>query len=281
MRLRLVIPAAIAAAATYAALVRDDAAGTPRGALTPMPASDPSLAPPVPVHASGPIAPPPAESPRPPAPALQSTYVDLAPPPSRDVTTPSVYDLLAGAPRAETPAPDGQTTADHSAVSEAPTKRTAPPADEAAGMTERESIEPANEITLDPWHVAAPHALAPVNDDGSAVADVSAVEPTDEYATDVWHVPLDEGRFALGGWAAAAGHSMVSAVTFRRRLPEDIAADRIVLVIDASDNVPDDGLVVLADPGFAPDRDGFTLRLAAADPGPFSAAGSYRVLPAD
>jgi hypothetical protein len=96
---------------------------------------------------------------------------------------------------------------------------------------------------------------------------------------DPWNIPLDEGRFALGGWAASSGHTMVSAVTFRKRLAHDVAPDRIVLDVDASDNVPEGGLMVLSEPGFAPDRDGFTLLLAAAEPGPFSAAGSYRVLP--
>jgi hypothetical protein len=90
-------------------------------------------------------------------------------------------------------------------------------------------------------------------------------------------VPVEEGRFALGGHAAGAGHSVVTAVTFRRRLPSPPSADQIALEIDASENVSDGGLVILADPGFAPDRDGFTLLLAAKDPGPFSAAGSYRV----
>jgi hypothetical protein len=87
----------------------------------------------------------------------------------------------------------------------------------------------------------------------------------------------DEGRFALGGWAAASGHSVVSAVTFRRRLPQAVSAEQIELTIDASENVPEGGLIVLSDPGFAPDREGFTLLLTAADPGSFSAAGSYRV----
>ena len=53
---------------------------------------------------------------------------------------------------------------------------------------------------------------------------------------------------------------MVSAITFRRRLPADVTIDQIVLEIEVSENVADDGLVILADPGFAPDRDGCTLR---------------------
>ncbi len=115
------------------------------------------------------------------------------------------------------------------------------------------------------------------------VEEVDEIRPVDENrpeALEDWVAPLDEGRFALGGWAAAAGHSVVSAITFRRRLPADVTIDRIVLEIEVSENIADDGLVILADPGFAPDRDGCTLRLSAADTGQFSAAGSYRVLPA-
>lgn len=89
---------------------------------------------------------------------------------------------------------------------------------------------------------------------------------------------LDEGSFSLGGWAAAPGHTVVSAVTYRQRLPFEVAPDHILLSIEHSENVPDDGLVVLADPGFAPDREGFTLVLAAADPGPFSVSGTYRAI---
>ena len=258
------IPAALAAAATYAALVRDDAAaGTQGWAVPPVPAAGSSLVPPVAhVHADAPVsiaAPPSAEPSRPKPPALPPPYVVPAPPPSGDPATPSVYDLLAGAPLVEAPAAA---------------------ADETAGEVDGGPVEPEAEIADDPWQLRAPDPLGPSGDDASAVADAGATESADESANDVWQVPLDEGRFALGGWAASAGHSVVSAVTFRRRLPEDIGADRIVLEIDASENVPDGGLVVLADPGFAPDRDGFTLLLAAASPGPFSAAGSYRVIAA-
>ena len=234
VRLRLVIPAAIAAAATYAALVRDDETRGKQGvAVTTAPAAGPIIA--APGHAQTPAsiegapeAPPPAAMP-----LGKSQYVDLAPPAPPDPTTPSVYDLLAGAPLVEhaPDAPESEAGAGFASHGEAP----APIAD-----------DPGATITVDPWQA----------------------------------VPLDVGRFALGGWAASAGHSMVSAVTFRRRLSEDISADRVILEIDASENVPGGGLVVLADPGFAPDRDGFTLLLTAADPGQFSATGSYRVLPA-
>jgi hypothetical protein len=89
--------------------------------------------------------------------------------------------------------------------------------------------------------------------------------------------PLETGRFSMRGWAAAAGHAVVSGVTFNRRLPEEVAAEQIVIEVDATDNVPRSGLLILRDGGFAPSREGFALMLAAAGPGPFSAAGSYRV----
>lgn len=232
MRLRLVIPAALAAAATYAALVRDERAAERAAPATP-PSPEPTwsqvsvpsvadVAPPVAAPAAEPIATtPPASAP----PPTLSQFEDMAP--AAAPSQPSVYDLLAGTPTAEPGA-------------EPPAPGDPPPA---------EAVEPTEQ--------AEPAAPA-----------------------DPWSVPLDEGRFALGGWAASSGHTMVSAVTFRKRLPQDIAPDRIVLAIDASDNVPDGGLMVLSEPGFAPDRDGFTLLLAAAEPGPFSAAGSYQVLPA-
>lgn len=89
--------------------------------------------------------------------------------------------------------------------------------------------------------------------------------------------PLETGRFSLRGWAAAAGHAVVSGVTFTRRLPEEVGPDQIEIAVDATDNVPQSGLLILRDGGFAPSREGFALMLAAAGPGPFSAAGSYRV----
>jgi hypothetical protein len=89
--------------------------------------------------------------------------------------------------------------------------------------------------------------------------------------------PIEAGRFAMRGWAAAAGHAVVSGITFRRRLSEDVGPDQIEIQVDATDNVPEGGLLILRDGGFAPSREGFALMLAAAGPGPFSAAGSYRV----
>jgi hypothetical protein len=252
VRLRLVIPAAIAAAATYAVLVRDETVAAPRAVCPPSKHAQT----PAPVEVA------PAAPPRPPAPVAQSQYVDLAPPPSPDPTTPSVYDLLAGAPLVERAAAATEPAA--GAMVESHAEAPAPVAD---------AVEAT--VTIDPRQVSSA-----LGDGPPPVVHISPVQTANQRARDAWLVPLDEGRFALGGWAASAGHSVVSAVTFRRRLSEDIGADRIVLEIDASENVPDGGLVVLADPGFAPDRDGFTLLLAAAAPGQFSVAGSYRVLPA-
>ncbi len=228
MRLRLLIPAALAAAATYLALVRDE--GARPAALPPLPPPAPPL--PEPVQAADSPAGEQAEpdaalaGPEPAtlAPPAPSIFEDLASAESRP-GAPTILDLLAGGP------PAGSAARDLAAT---------PPGPE------------------------APTAERP---------------DTGGFTDQAWQAPMEEGRFALGGWAAAAGHSVVSAVTFRRRLPTEATAERIALEIDASDNIPEGGLVVLSDPGFAPDREGFTLLLAAAAPGPFSAAGSYRVLP--
>jgi hypothetical protein len=229
VRLRLLIPAALAAAATYAALVRDEAtpapswtsaSSVPPSAPVPVPEEPTPVAlePPAVIISIVPVLDPPEPAAEPevdPIPWSASPYADLA-----DATLSpaeaSVYDMLAGTPP-----------------------------------------EPAS---------AEVEAEAPAE---------APVERSDA------RIPaLDEGRFALGGWAAAPGHSVVAAITFRRRLAGDVSTGQIVLEIDASDNVPDDGLVVMSNPGFAPDREGFTLFLAAAEAGAFSAAGSYRVLPA-
>lgn len=224
------IPAAIAAVATYAALVRDEA---PRSihvpAVTPQPNA--SLQP-------TPVMPAPAPP------------VEVARPSAWDPSEPSVYDLLAGTPPIP---PQTMGGPDMSAT----------------------EVDRSGEVHVDPSEAAIPEA----DEHASVSADAQVTGIAARPDVGGQQMPLDEGRFALGGWAASAGHTMVSAVTFRRRLMQDLAADWIVLEIDASDNVPEDGLVVLADPGFAPDRDGFTLLLASAEQGPFSAAGSYRVLP--
>ncbi|MBJ7456641.1 MAG: hypothetical protein JHC74_11335, partial [Thermoleophilia bacterium] len=92
---------------------------------------------------------------------------------------------------------------------------------------------------------------------------------------------IDEsGRFSLGGWAAQPGSISLCGVTFRDRRDAPVDPSSIRLIPDAVSNVGDGGLVVLADPGFAPDQDGFTLLLAAEGPGSFAASGRYEVLAA-
>ena len=88
----------------------------------------------------------------------------------------------------------------------------------------------------------------------------------------------ERGRFALGGSALAPGHLAVAGITFASRREAPVGADALRLRIERALNVPDGGLIVLADPGFAPDAEGFTLALAAASAGGFVAAGTYEVL---
>jgi hypothetical protein len=86
------------------------------------------------------------------------------------------------------------------------------------------------------------------------------------------------GRFAIGGWAAQAGHMAFCGVTFPSRVVEDVEAGRVRIVPDVLQNVTADGLVVPAEAGFAPDAEGFTLLVAAAGPGPFAASGRYELI---
>jgi hypothetical protein len=223
VRLRLLIPAALAAAVTYAALVRDE-----------------------------------------PAAATQWTpYAPVPEPPAPSPPTPTPEEPLA-AVLSIVPVLDASEPEDHEVAPVA--WADSPFADLAAAAAETQPTSVYDMLAGSP-PVEAPDEVSPVGETRQA-------DPQDGVA------PLDEGRFALGGWAAAPGHSAVSAITFRRRLPADVTIEQIVLEIEVSENVADDGLVILADPGFAPDRDGCALRLSAADAGQFSVAGSYRVLPA-
>jgi hypothetical protein len=86
------------------------------------------------------------------------------------------------------------------------------------------------------------------------------------------------GRFTLGGWASQAGHMALAGVTFPSRLAEAVAAGRLRLIPDVMQNVAGAGVTVLADPGFAPDAEGFTLLVAAAGPGAFAATGRWELI---
>lgn len=233
LRLRLLIPAALAAVATYTALVRDEHA--------------------TPAWSDQPESPPPA----PPARAVVAREEQAAPP--VDAPEPVVQEPAPAAPLVVHNEPTATVTHEAGSIFEDLAPSTLPPGTPTI----------LDMLAGDPPSVVD-HRPATTRSDADAFP---------AHVESGFETPLEEGRFALGGWAASAGHSVVSAVTFRKRLPTPAAADRIVLDIDAADNVPEGGLVVLSDPGFAPDRDGFTILLAAADPGPFSAAGSYRVLP--
>lgn len=263
-RSRLIIPLFAAAAATYIALVREDGV-IRRRRSTPVP-----------------VGPAPTDGPDPARPVMQPPPMPSAPvytPKPTPVVSPSAAPVVPETVEAEIPPVE----ADVDVV---------PAADDTAGSTQVGDGVPTDEHTV-PDDVFARH-IAPQSPQDEA-AEAAPVEWTEMEglpelpgtessgsSTAAVVVPegpvLDEGTFSIGGWAAAPGHSVVSAVTYHQRLPMAVDAGRIVLQIESAENIPDDGLVVLSDPGFAPDREGFTLLLGAAAPGPFSAAGTYRAV---
>jgi len=86
-----------------------------------------------------------------------------------------------------------------------------------------------------------------------------------------------EGTFAITGLALASGHLVFDGITFAHRLSRAPRPERVRLMTSAEDNVAPGGLVVMADAGFGPGTEGFTLVLAAAEPGRFHARGRYEV----
>ena len=127
-------------------------------------------------------------------------------------------------------------------------------------------------ILASEW-VAAPVPHAPI-------ATLAPAEPeirVEEREIEV-EVRVDEtGRFSLGGHATQAGHIALAGITFRERRSGILGPDSVALVAEAASNVATGGLVVLGDPGFAPDEEGFTILLAAEGPGTFAAAGYYEL----
>ena len=256
MRSRLVIPAALLVSIAYVK-GRWDAA-----ALTPRPAPRLMLQ-----------APPTPEMLRAEAEAVDAMVIAQA---------------QSAATTVEAPPERVDTALDLSAMSEWATT----PGAGAPARIEEEEGNPA----LDEWIASVVAMTAPPP---AAIADPEPRAP-DEWDTQVasWSVPqeplpapvappapvevrIDEsGRFSLGGWAAQAGDVALSGVTFRDRRGEAVEAGAIRLVLDADTNVADGGLVVLSDSGFAPDREGFTILVAAAAAGSFAAAGRYEVLAA-
>ncbi len=96
------------------------------------------------------------------------------------------------------------------------------------------------------------------------------------------------GRFALGGHAMRAGQQAVSGVTFRSPVgvppsawavapAPEAAPGTLVLHLDGAVNCGVDGLQVVMDAGFAPTDEGFTVRVAAREPGPFLASGTFEI----
>ncbi len=290
MRLRLLIPAAIAAFATYTLLVRGretDGLGLETDGwdpLQPYRETPPSSRTSTPVVTPEPDAlvstqeTPTSESPTElaaemPRRSADAEFLDMFP--RAEGTGPSVYDYLAGDPPA-TPAfrePVGEETPPVSETVET-SEQTAQAAEPSSSLEPPPPSEVVADVSAEDDVV---HPPAAETSSWSPRPDETPTRPP--VAAHGVGMPLDEGRFALGGWAAASGHSTVSSVTFRRRLAAPVRADQIEISVDAAENVPDGGITVLSDPGFAPDREGFTLLLAAADPGSFSAAGSYRVMP--
>ncbi len=151
-------------------------------------------------------------------------------------------------------------------------------------MTRSRSTRLARPSTADDEFESAPVSEAPAAAD-AAPAGVGVGEGRDDVADGAWwdetdpgEVVVDSGPFAFGGWAPQSGATSVMGVTFAHRMEAAPAAARIRLEIRSARNVPEGGLVVLADAGFAPDQEGFALMLAAESAGSFLASGRWELL---
>ncbi len=120
------------------------------------------------------------------------------------------------------------------------------------------------------WDEVPPAAEPPA----AAPVPVEAEEPAPAEEPLV----AERGRFALGGQALAPGHTVVAGITFAGRREAPVGADALRLSVERAFNMPAGGLVVLDDPGFGPDAEGFTLALAASAAGRFAASGTYELL---
>jgi hypothetical protein len=116
---------------------------------------------------------------------------------------------------------------------------------------------PATEAIAVPGTVPAPEEIAPEEP-------VPAEAPAG---------PVVVGAFEVAGLASGPGHLAFAGVSFVRRLPEVPPAGALRIEVTQSRNVAPAGVTPLADGGFAPDREGCTLAVAAASAGPFVAAG--------
>jgi hypothetical protein len=95
------------------------------------------------------------------------------------------------------------------------------------------------------------------------------------------------GSFALGGFASQPGEEAVTTVSFAevepaprrwRRGPSDNATPG-TLILDVAEtlNCESSDVAVITDPGFAPTGEGFIVRVAAREAGPFAARGTFRL----
>lgn len=114
---------------------------------------------------------------------------------------------------------------------------------------------------------------APVPADAAAPEVETWVEETPAPAAE----PVARGDFFVSGLASAAGDLAFGRVLFPQRLDAAPEGATVTLVVEASDNLPDGGVAVMTDGGFAPCVEGMTLVAAAAGPGRFVARGHYVV----
>lgn len=157
----------------------------------------------------------------------------------------------------------------------------APSTPEAVGTATEASAEPEPQVPVETGPEGRVEAEAVVEPESEPEPDVEVEAEAEAVPEPEVELRIDEeGRFSLGGWAAQPGHMVLSGVTFRDRRDRPVDAGAIRLLADAVTNVGEGGLVVLSDPGFAPDREGFTILLAAEDSGSFAAAGRYEVVAA-
>lgn len=176
---------------------------------------------------------------------------------------------------------------------------TAAPAPSVAGLAEGSGLWDDDEVVPPSWTdepelAVAQHAATAVGDvveapPGAASGPFArlsacpglAVPPADRC-------DAGRGRFALGGHAMRAGQQAVSGVTFRSPVgvppsawvvapAPGAAPGTLVLYLDGAVNCGVDGLQVVMDAGFAPTEEGFTVRVAAREPGPFIASGTFEI----
>lgn len=86
------------------------------------------------------------------------------------------------------------------------------------------------------------------------------------------------GVFTLSGFTLGAGQLVVGSVTFPQRIDHAPGPEQISLQLDEIRNVPEGGVAVMRDGGFAPSREGFALAVASAEPGVVRVSGRWSLL---